>query len=130
MTTLILSHRKISSQLSLAAVRAAEMRYAAFLGHPVLAAVFAVCIAGGALVYLVMLLATFDLGVRLRDASTAVARQGEELKRMEVLEQEREAQFSVRHREQLERMEKIATLRYLTPKRTAVSEARAAVPSQ
>lgn len=122
MTTFVLAHRKISSPIPGEGLRVVRERSASLLGNPMLAVTLAVGIAVGAGAYIAMLFVSFDLGVRLHHASAAYERQGEELKRMEVIGQEREAQFSMRHNAFLEGMERIVTLKYLTPERTAVSE--------
>ncbi len=110
-------------------MRGAWTRHARILASPSLAGVSAAATAVGVIVYVAMLLMTFDLGVRLREAAIAVARDSEEVARMEVMEQEQEAQFAVRHQAFLERMEHIAVLKYLAPGGPAVSEARSATAS-
>lgn len=128
MTALILAHKKISFPLPLAAARAATSRAASFLAHPALAALSASALTLGALLYVVMLLASFDLGMRVRDASLQIARESEDVKRMEVRERERDAQFATRHRAFLDGMQEITTLRYVAPGSTAVSEASRTMP--
>lgn len=128
MTTLTLAHKKISSPLSLVATRAVGSRAASFFAHPALAALSATALAVGAILYVVMLFASFDLGLRARDASLQIARESEDVKRMEVRERERDAQFAVRHRAFLDSMQEITTLRYLSPGSTAVSEASRTMP--
>lgn len=103
--------------------RAVGDRLVAYFSSPVFAGVCATVVALGAILYIGMLLVSFDMGLRLRDASLGLARESEDVKRMEVRERERDAQFAVRHRAFLDGMEEITALRYLAPGSTAVSEA-------
>jgi len=96
----------------------------AFLQSPVLTSTAIAVFMLGTIVYIGMLVMSFDVGVRLRDISAGTSRHGEEVTRMELLEREREAGFASLHQATLNSMQEISQLKYLAPGSTAVSEAR------
>lgn len=124
MTTLILAHRRISSSLPLARWIFVRERLAFVFESPVLTGTAMTVLILGAIVYIGMLLMSFDMGVRMRDISAETSRHSDTVKRMVLLEREREAGFASRHQAALKSMQEISQLKYLTPGSTAVSEAR------
>lgn len=128
MTSLVLVHRSISSSLSFLPFRAVRERAASLITRHAVAGVAAAFIALGVVLYITALLMSFGLGVRLRDSAGAGKRESEDLKRREVLEYQREAGFSQRHRESLAAMQEVTTLRYLTAESASLSEAHATAP--
>ena len=128
MTTLILAHRRISSSLPLARLGAVRERMTAFFESPAIGGIAATFVLLGAILYISMLLMSFNLGVRMRDIAIHTGRYDEEVRRMELLEREREAGFAFRHEATLKNMQEIADLKYLTPKNASLSEARTTTP--
>lgn len=123
MTTLVLAHRRIVTSSPAAAVRTCWGRVVSVLDTPVITGATATFILLGATLYIVALLMSFDLGVRMREISAAETREGATLKRMEVAEYQREASFGERHSTALSAMEEITVLRYLSPHDTSLTEA-------
>lgn len=128
MTTLILAHRRISSSLPFARLGAFRERMIAGVEHPITGGIATTFIILGAILYISMLLVSFNLSVHLRDVSIDTGRHDEEVRRMELLEREREAGFASRHEATLKHMQEIGELKYLTPESTSLSEARTTTP--
>lgn len=123
MTTLVLAHRRMIASSPAAALRAGWDRVVSIGDTPAITGIAATFILLGAILYITTLLMSFDLGVRMREISAAEAREGTELKRMEVAEYQSEAVFGERHSVALSAMEEITVLRYLSPHDTSLSEA-------
>ena len=124
MTTLVLTQRRILTSLRIRDLHLAAGDYFARLNRRGLLTIFsAAVIILGVAVYVSMLIMTFDSGLRLQGSSLENNRQSEELKRLEVLERRREAEFAVRHRDILEKMDKISVVKYLVPEGPTVSQA-------
>lgn len=125
MTTMITFVRgRISSVPFCSAFRGICRRILWILGRPATAGATAAFIALGATAYVVMLLMSFGLGLRLRDAALVQKKENETLRRMEAQAREQEARFVERHRQFLEIMQEITALKYLTPENASLSEAR------
>ena len=122
MTALILTQRRILSRISIAPFSArAEEYFSAINVQGIATGFLALGIAGGIAAYVAMLIVTFDTGIRLQEVSLERARQENELRQAEVRARVQEAQFTVRHREYLEKMGKISGVKYLVPEGVAVS---------
>lgn len=129
MTVLILAQRKFFSIINVGDLYArAEEYFVAINRGGVLSLFFVGLAAAGIIAYLSALVMTFDLGVRLQDASSQRVGQSEGLRRLEVLERQREARFTTLHREALAGMDKISKVKYLTPEGPAVSRASSGIP--
>lgn len=129
MTTLLLANRKMFFPPQALAMRAAGQRAASLLCSPPLAAASVLILGIGVILYVVMLLAAFDMDVRLREISAAAAGESEVVRRTAALLYRQDAEFAVRHRAFLEQMRDAKTVRYLTPESAAISRARSAPPA-
>lgn len=124
MTALILARRRILSRISIPSLALRiEEHFSALNGRGLATGLLLFLIAAGAVLYLSMIMLTFDAGIRLQEVTREKTRQEKELQKMEVQARVEEAQFTARHRDILEKMGKISSVRYLTPDGVAVSQA-------
>jgi hypothetical protein len=128
MTVLILAQRKIFScgQIQGLALRAGE--YFLWINkRGALTLLFAALALIGLATYLAALVMSFNSGMAMGEVSAQNIKSAEELRRMEVLERQREAQFTILHREFLAGMDKISKVKYLLPEGEAVSQASSVI---
>lgn len=78
-------------------------------------------IALGTLEYVGALYGIFSFGLQLRDQNREIAQLRKDTDRLEVSVQRSAANFPVEHKEQLNSMERISEVRYLTGENVAVS---------
>ena len=124
MTVLILAHRKIFTNARIVETAAGARQYFIRINvRGALTLLFAALTLIGVATYLAALVMSFNLGMALSEVSAQNTKSAEELRRMEVLERRREAQFTVLHREFLAGMDKISKVKYLLPEGEAVSQA-------